>query len=197
MRLLLLSLGLLGFPQLAACAPPAQPTQAQITIIQPGIEAEQRGDYGFAFFTYRYWALMHVALAQYRLGRLYEHGLGTNQDDAEAAKWYRAASETGYPTAHAALGRLYQQGRGVPQDDAVAFALYQKGAAAGSTRRAPQLAMPRPSTSLASFWSRATARRSIGATRQRTIRLPRTRATSRHSWHSLRATEPIAAPRRT
>jgi TPR repeat protein len=121
----------LSFAPLAACSPPAEPTQAQITIVQPGIEAEQRGDYGFALFTYRYWAHLNVALAQYRLGRLYEQGLGTRQDDAEAAKWYRAASETGHQPAHTALARLYEQGRGVPQDHALTLALYQKGAAAG------------------------------------------------------------------
>jgi TPR repeat protein len=126
-----LYLTLLSFAPLAACSPPAEPTQAQITIVQPGIEAEQRGDYGFALFTYRYWAHLNVALAQYRLGRLYEQGLGTRQDDAEAAKWYRAASETGYQPAHTALARLYEQGRGVPQDHALTLALYQKAAAAG------------------------------------------------------------------
>jgi uncharacterized protein len=72
-----------------------------------------------------------VALAQYRLARLYEQGLGTRQDDAEAAKWYRAASETGYQPAHTALARLYEQGRGVPQNVALALALYRKAAAAG------------------------------------------------------------------
>ena len=125
------SLLLLSLTLLTVCSPAAEPTQAQITIIQPGIEAEQRGDYGFALFTYRYWAHLNVALAQYRLARLYEHGLGTNRDDTEAAKWYRAASETGYEPAHVALARLYEHGRGVPRDDATAFALYQKAAAAG------------------------------------------------------------------
>jgi TPR repeat protein len=114
---------------LAACTPPAAPTTAQITVVQPGIEAERRGNYGFALFTYRYWARFRVALAQYRLARLYEHGLGIDRDDAEAARWYRAASEIGYPPAHAALARLYEEGRGVPQDDAAAFDLYQKAAA--------------------------------------------------------------------
>ena len=91
-----LCLALLSLTPLAVCSPAAEPTPAQITVIEPGIEAEQRGEYGFALFTYRYWAHLNVPLAQYRLARLYEHGLGTKQDDAEAAKWYRAASESGY-----------------------------------------------------------------------------------------------------
>jgi TPR repeat protein len=125
------SLTLLGLTLLTVCSPAAEPTQAQITIIQPGIEAEQRGDYGFALFTYRYWAHLNVALAQYRLARLYAHGLGTNRDATEAAKWYRAASATGYQPAHMPLARLYEQGRGVPKDEALAFALYLRAAAAG------------------------------------------------------------------
>jgi TPR repeat protein len=131
MRPFWLPLALLSFTPLAVCSPPAEPTPAQITIVQPGIEAEQRGDYGFALFTYRYWAHLDVPLAQYRLARLYELGLGTDRDEAEAAKGYRAASDSGYRPAHTALARLYEQGRGVPQDHALALALYQKAAAAG------------------------------------------------------------------
>jgi uncharacterized protein len=116
---------------LTGCAAPAEPTPAQKTVVQPGIDAERGGNYGFALFTYRYWANFGVGLAQYRLARLYEQGLGTEQDDVEAAKWYRAASDLGYPPAHAALGRLYEGGRGVPRDPAAAFGLYEKAAASG------------------------------------------------------------------
>lgn len=116
---------------LAACAPPAEPTPAHRTVVQPGIDAEERGDYGFALFTYRYWANWRVGLAQYRLARLHEHGLGTDRDHAQAARWYRAASENGYRPAHRALARLYEEGRGVPQDHAAALELFQKAAASG------------------------------------------------------------------
>ena len=126
-----LCLALLSLTPLAVCSPAAEPTPAQITIIEPGIEAEQRGEYGFALFTYRYWAHLNVPLAQYRLARLYEHGLGTKQDDAEAAKWYRAASESGYQPAHTALAQLYEQGRAGSQDDALALRRYGKAAGAG------------------------------------------------------------------
>ena len=126
-----LCLALLSLTPLAVCSPAAEPTPAQITIIEPGIEAEQRGEYGFALFTYRYWAHLNVPLAQYRLARLYEHGLGTKQDDAEAAKWYRAASESGYQPAHTALAQLYEQGRAGSQDDALDLARYGKAAGAG------------------------------------------------------------------
>jgi TPR repeat protein len=50
------------------------------------------------------------------LGTLYEHGLGVPQDYAEAAKWYRKASDQGNSSAQTALSGLYTIGRGVPQD---------------------------------------------------------------------------------
>jgi hypothetical protein len=70
MRRSWLAAGLLGLVALGACTPGAKPTAAQMTAVQPGIEAEERGDYGFALFTYRYWAQFDVGLAQYRLARL-------------------------------------------------------------------------------------------------------------------------------
>ena len=97
MRPFWLSLALLSFTPLAVCSPPAEPTPAQITIVQPGIEAEQRGDYGFALFTYRYWAHLDVPLAQYRLARLYEHGLGTKRDDRRRSIWAQRRSVTSPP----------------------------------------------------------------------------------------------------
>jgi hypothetical protein len=36
------------------------------------------------------------AEAQYRLGSCYQEGFGVQQDDAEAAKWHRKATEQGY-----------------------------------------------------------------------------------------------------
>jgi TPR repeat protein len=44
--------------------------------------------------------------AQYRLGQLYERGLGVSKDPDEAAKWYRKAAEQGHDRAKEALERL-------------------------------------------------------------------------------------------
>jgi TPR repeat protein len=126
-----LAVGLLVLGLLAACTVPAEPTPAQLTIVQPGIEAEERGNYGFARMTYGYWAWFDVPLAQYRLARLYESGHGVDQDDRMAAKWYRSAADHGYRPAFAPLAVLYEEGRGVPEDQAKAFELYQKAAAGG------------------------------------------------------------------
>ena len=62
--------------------------------------------------------------AQFNLGAMYEHGVGTQVDYAEAARWYLPAAEEGDIDALSNLGVLYQGGKGVPQDKVLAMALY-------------------------------------------------------------------------
>ena len=59
---------------------------------------------------------------QYRIGKQYDRGWGTEQDHVEAAEWFRE-SDAGY--ARYALGNLYFEGKGVEQDYAKAFGLFQ------------------------------------------------------------------------
>ena len=59
---------------------------------------------------------------QYRIGKQYDRGWGTEQDHVEAAEWFRE-SDTGY--ARYALGNLYFEGKGVEQNYAKAFGLFQ------------------------------------------------------------------------
>ncbi len=66
------------------------------------------------------------AQAQNKLGIFYEIGLGINQDDHEAVKWYRLAAEQGYAEAQFNLGEMYEEGRGVIQDKTMAKAWYEK-----------------------------------------------------------------------
>ncbi|WP_422126880.1 tetratricopeptide repeat protein [Thioalkalivibrio sulfidiphilus] len=46
------------------------------------------------------------AEAQFRLGDMYEQGLGVAQDEAQARHWYEKASEQGHPEANARLLKL-------------------------------------------------------------------------------------------
>jgi uncharacterized protein len=62
------------------------------------------------------------------LGYFYDRGLGTAQDHAAAAHWYRQAAETGEVQAQFNLADLYLRGEGVPEDEAAAFAWFQKAA---------------------------------------------------------------------
>jgi TPR repeat protein len=70
-----------------------------------------------------------VVGAQFRLATLYAEGRGIPQDDAAAARWYRAAAEQGHAEAQYVLGRLCQEGHGVPQSDADAVHWWLRAAA--------------------------------------------------------------------
>jgi TPR repeat protein len=48
---------------------------------------------------------------------MYESGNGVPQDDVEAVRWYRLASEQGDSFAQVNLGNSYYTGKGVPQDN--------------------------------------------------------------------------------
>jgi len=79
---------------------------------------------------YRKAADQGYALAQYRLGLLYQQKeSGIIKDDAQAATWLRKAADQGNAPAQAALGLCFSQGTGVAQDDAQAVAWFQKAVA--------------------------------------------------------------------
>jgi uncharacterized protein len=81
-----------------------------------GAAAFIRGDYQEAW---REWLVLgergHQS-AQYNLGVLYSIGLGVEQDDIEASKWFRRAADRGLPAAQMRLGTAYREGKGVPED---------------------------------------------------------------------------------
>ncbi|MDQ6960423.1 MAG: tetratricopeptide repeat protein [Mariprofundaceae bacterium] len=61
------------------------------------------------------------AEAQYNLAMLYDRGLGVENDDSEALKWYRQAAEQGYAKAQYNLGMMYYFGKGVPQNTVTGY----------------------------------------------------------------------------
>ena len=66
------------------------------------------------------------AKAQNMLGVYYQLGLSTEQNEAEAAMWFRKAAEQGHGEAQFNLGDAYEHGRGVPLDLKEALAWYRK-----------------------------------------------------------------------
>jgi TPR repeat protein len=56
----------------------------------------------------------------------YKIGIGTEQNDTEAVRWYRASAEQGYAEAQFNLGEMYEEGRGVARDIAEALEWYKK-----------------------------------------------------------------------
>jgi hypothetical protein len=55
---------------------------------EDAVAAAERGDYATAVRLWRALAEQGNARAQGAIGRMYERGLGVNQDDREAVKWY-------------------------------------------------------------------------------------------------------------
>jgi TPR repeat protein len=88
-------------------------------------------DYHQAFESARLDAQKGVPKAQGELGLLYEKGLGTTQDDKQAAYWMTKAARKGDAESENNLGFLFFKGQGVVQDYAKALTWFQKAADQG------------------------------------------------------------------
>jgi hypothetical protein len=66
------------------------------------------------------------AVAQFRLGQIYEMGVGEAANYQAAAEWYRKAADQGNRAAALNLAVLYEKGLGVPRDPGAAVRLYRK-----------------------------------------------------------------------
>ena len=105
------------------------------------------------------------AEAQFRLGRMYRHGLGVPQDFQEAVKWYRKAADQGNAEAQFRLGMLYEFGRGVPRDFVQAVKWYRKAADQGNAKALIRIGqmyahgqgVPRDSVQAAKWYEKAAA----------------------------------------
>lgn len=65
---------------------------------------------------------------EYRIGKMYAAGLGTEQDYLQAADWLTLSANENYKYAQYSLGGLYYHGKGVEQNHEIAFALYTRSA---------------------------------------------------------------------
>ena len=72
---------------------------------------------------------------QYRLGILYEHGVGVKQDHVAAESWYRLAAEQGFAEAQFRLGLLHLN-EYRPLSDAVYGRMWVNVAAANGSESA-------------------------------------------------------------
>jgi uncharacterized protein len=105
-----------------------------------GIEAFQNQDYAKAMRLLRPTAEQGDVRSQFAVGMMLEGGLaGEPQNPAEAARWYRRASDQDFPPAPLYLAVLYQQGSGVEKNLDSAIALYRKAYRLGSDNH--QIAM--------------------------------------------------------
>lgn len=141
MRRLLLAAALLGVPGAAAAQPPAPPASAAAPDLAYG--AYQRGLYLTALreATARLERDPDDAAAMTLLGELYNQGLGTRQDPAKAAEWYRLAAGRGDAHALAALGLMAIDGRGMPRNPGQGKAWLEEAAVKGEPSAAYNLAL--------------------------------------------------------
>jgi len=66
--------------------------------------------------------------AQYRLGRCYDKGNGTEKDKPLAFKWYTKSAEQGFAKALYQVGKCYKEGEGVEKDHVKAVSFFTKAA---------------------------------------------------------------------
>ncbi|WP_245184865.1 SEL1-like repeat protein [Halomonas salinarum] len=98
---------------------------------------EERYDEAIAYLQ----PLMHFYIppAFYEMAKLYEHGLGVDQDPAEAARLYgEALNKPSSIRGHASLNlaKLYREGRGVNRNDVLAYHLLWQAKEANLDRTA-------------------------------------------------------------
>jgi TPR repeat protein len=84
---------------------------------EAGMVAYRGGDYAEALARWRPLAEAGMAEAQFNLGLMYRLGKGLEQDDVQAANWYRGAADQGIAGAQFNLGDMYEKGLGVEQYD--------------------------------------------------------------------------------
>ena len=94
-------------------------------------DAFDRGEFVTALELYDVLAQDGDAQAQYRVGMMYEQGLGTDPDAKIAANWYAQAAEQNSPEGLAALSALHLKGAGVIQNFKESVRLNQQAAALG------------------------------------------------------------------
>ena len=84
--------------------------------LQKGYDAYDKEDYEKALQLWTKSAEKGNAEAQYRLGRLYDRGEGTEENPVLALEWYTKAAEQGVEEAQTNLGALYDLGADCSHD---------------------------------------------------------------------------------
>ena len=91
-------------------------------------------DYEMAFMLYQRAAADGDPEAQYKLGKMYYGGEGTEKNTDEAIRLFRLAAEQGYEKAEFRLGAAYQLGWDIAQDKESAFYWYKRAAEHGNVK---------------------------------------------------------------
>lgn len=100
--------------------------------VDEGMAAFKRRDYAEAFKEFRQPAKQGNAVAQFKLGYMYDAGLGVEQNKAEAFSWFKKSAAQGDADAQGYLGMMYANGSGVKQDKVEAVKWYRLAANLGN-----------------------------------------------------------------
>lgn len=102
--------------------------QSADKLYEEGKQLYDKKDYAAAFPKLKAAAEKGHKKAQYRLGRCYDKGHGTTEDDRLAVVWYEKAAKQGMAKAQYQLGKCYKDGEGVEKDKKRAFELFMQAA---------------------------------------------------------------------
>ena len=91
---------------------------------QHGMQAFFAGDYATALPLLKADAEAGNADSQFDLASMYDNGLGTKRDAAEAARWYHRSAMQGMHMAQYNLATMYEEGTGVAKDLVQAYFFY-------------------------------------------------------------------------
>ena len=94
-------------------------------------QLDEKRKYTDAFKWYMRAAEQGDSQAQFRVGNMYDFGVGVEKNYKEAVKWYRKSAEQGDAQAQCNLAIMYDSGKGVRPDSIEAFKWYWKAAEQG------------------------------------------------------------------
>ena len=101
--------------------------------LNKGVAAYQIGNYEVALEEFFSLADQGHAVAEFNLGVMYRGGVGIQQNDHMAVKYFTLAAKNGLVAAQSLLGSMYRGGNGVKQDDKNAIKWYTLAAEQGNT----------------------------------------------------------------
>lgn len=107
--------------------------------MKDGLAAARAGNYAEARAVWIPLARHGNAEAQFRLGWLFENGLGTGKKPTNAVDWYAQAAAQGHASAQFNLGMMYTDGRGVWRNDTTAANYFRMAARQGHAKAAYNL----------------------------------------------------------
>jgi hypothetical protein len=115
------------------------PSQLLADDFRDGVRAYNKKDFSRALALWLPLAEQDNVLAQTLIGSMYAYGEGTEQNNAQAVKWFTRAAMRGSAQAQYNLGIMYEQGFGVDKDKAQARHWFQTAAAQGRKDAAGRL----------------------------------------------------------